>query len=353
MWDAEFEPVMKLLLNRKDMKIKSASEVGKKKVDYFRGRDFKRFCLANDTLLQKKCPAALKAALDGKAPANDKDVERLGAELIDRGFIFKAEYKPMNGSKDSGSDKKTKKWPDRLGRDKSQQWDNEGFYALIYEGGSAFQHFLLALIILGVLLICMFPVWPIWGKIGIWYLCVIFLTLYFGVIIVRMIIFTMFWIVGFDFWVFPNLNDEYCGIRESFSPLYSWEKRKDDVMMLFVRFTTLGMTGLAMFHVAETHSLSDFQDFVVGSYSDVIDWGVDKFTALPGSSRQALPNLKDIMADSEEDAAKEAEASGSDDGAARVDESLAEDVPVKAADAEAEDDDADTVDMDAEGKKEL
>ena len=41
-----------------------------------------------------------------------------------------------------------------------------------------------------------------------WYLSVIFLTLYFGVLILRMVIFTMFWVIGFDFWIFPNLNDE-------------------------------------------------------------------------------------------------------------------------------------------------
>ena len=45
-------------------------------------------------------------------------------------------------------------------------------------------------------------------QVGVWYLSVIFLTLYFGVLILRMLIFTMFWIVGFDFWIFPNLNDE-------------------------------------------------------------------------------------------------------------------------------------------------
>ena len=47
---------------------------------------------------------------------------------------------------------------------------------------------------------------------GVWYLSVIFLTLYFGVLILRMLIFTMFWVIGFDFWIFPNLNDEQLGL---------------------------------------------------------------------------------------------------------------------------------------------
>ena len=38
------------------------------------------------------------------------------------------------------------------------------FYVITYEGGSGLQHFLLGLIIAGVLLACMFPVWPMWAK---------------------------------------------------------------------------------------------------------------------------------------------------------------------------------------------
>ncbi len=33
-------------------------------------------------------------------------------------------------------------------------------------------------------------------EVGVWYLSVIFLTLYFGVLILRMLIFTMFWVIG-------------------------------------------------------------------------------------------------------------------------------------------------------------
>lgn len=33
-------------------------------------------------------------------------------------------------------------------------------------------------------------------QVGVWYLSVIFLTLYFGVLILRMVIFTMFWVIG-------------------------------------------------------------------------------------------------------------------------------------------------------------
>ncbi|CAJ1417789.1 unnamed protein product [Effrenium voratum] len=288
---------MKVILGKKGIKTKSASEVGKKKVDYFRGKDFKKFLLENDTILNKKCTKALEETLEGAVPENDRDCERLGNELIQRNFCYKAMYKPLNATSksDDGSEKKPKKWPDRLGRAPNQSFDCEGFYVVTYESGTGLQHFLLALIIAGVLLACMFPVWPMWAKVGVWYLSVIFLTLYFGVLILRMLIFTMFWIVGFDFWIFPNLNDEYCGFLDSFQPIYSWEKRKDDALMLLVRFASLGIAAVAMQQIAETTSFEDVQDLVTSSYADVLAWGVDKLTALPGSEKQALPSVEELQ----------------------------------------------------------
>lgn len=159
------------------------------------------------------------------------------------------------------------------------------------------QHFLLALIIAGILLVCMFPVWPMWAKIGVWYLSVIFLFFYFGLLIVRLIVYTAFWIVGFDFWIFPNINDEYCGFLDSFKPLYSFDKRKDDALMLLVRFGSLAITAVAVQQIAETHSLQDVQDFVTSSYLDVLDWGVEKLTALPGSEKQMLPSVDELAKD--------------------------------------------------------
>lgn len=345
---------MKVLLGKKGIKTKSASEVGRKKVDYFRGKDFKKFLLENETLLKKKCQAALTAALDGKAPADDKDCERLGNELIQANFCYKAMYKPINPKSESGSDKKPKKWPDRLGRTPNQTFDCEGFYVITYEGGSGLQHFLLALIIAGVLLACMFPVWPMWAKVGIWYLSVIFLSVYFGLLILRMVVYTMFWIVGFDFWIFPNINDEYCGFLDSFQPIYSWEKRKDDALMLLVRFGSLAIAAVAIQQIAETHSLADVQDFVTSSYIDVLDWGVDKLTALPGSDKQALPSLEQLQSQKDLDdnesnltntsnvkaetaEAADSDASAEDEGASPVEASDGAEIEVaEAAGSEAE-----------------
>lgn len=340
-WDQDFEPLIKLLLGKKGIKTKSASEVGRKKVDYFRGKDFKKFVQTSEDLLNKKCTAALKAAgvtLDGKTPASDKDVERLGLELIQKSFCYKAIYKPItSNSKDGSSEKKPKKWPDRLQRSQNQQFDDENYYVIVYEGSKGWQHFMLAMVIITVLLICMWPVWPIWAKIGIWYLSVIFLSLYFFIIIIRMVVYTIFWVIGFDFWILPNLNDEYCGFLDSFKPAYSWDKRKDDSLMLLVRFVSLGIVAVAIEQISQTCSISDVGELVTASYADLLDWGVDKIMALPGSERAALPSLNDIQS--------------WEDGSNDTNSSTAESVAPGAEKVEEDDDDVINVDSSKDSSK--
>lgn len=310
-WDPEFEPLIKLLVGKKGLKVKSASEVGRKKVDYFRGRDFAKFLLLpeNATRLKKKCPAALKAVIppdpenekEVPLPSTDKQVNALGQELVHRNFCYKAKYAPINApTGPNASDVPKKKWPDRVARTQNQDFDPEGYYVLLYEGGSGMQHFLLGLVIAGVLLACMFPVWPVWAKIGVWYLLVLFLTFYFGVFFIRLIVYTLFWIVGFEFWIFPNLNDEYCGILETFQPLYSFEKRKDDFLTLTIRFGSLAILATAIQQIGQTTSVSDVKDFMSGNYMDLVDWGVDKLTALPDPTAGLLPSLTQLEEEAKE-----------------------------------------------------
>ena len=55
------------------------------------------------------------------------------------------------------------------------------------------------------------------------------------IVVLRMVVFVIFWVVGFDFWIFPNFFDEYAGILDSFLPFYTFERRLDDLQALAVR----------------------------------------------------------------------------------------------------------------------
>jgi len=344
-WDKDLEPFVKLLLGKKGIKrnVRSATYMQSRKVDYFAGRHFKKWINQKDTeeLLNDKCSGALtksdasyrgkeerKTNEDDKDIMKEKDMMKLGQELINCGFITKAasSNKPASSSS-TGKEKKNR--PDKLVPSQSKVFDKDAYYVIEYEGDSSWQHFLLACIIVGVLLVCMWPVWPIWAKIGIWYLSVIFLSLYFGVLILRAVVYTLFWVVGFDFWIFPNLNDEYAGVWESFKPFYSWEKRQDDLIMLLVRFGSLAIVAVAVEQISQTCSLSDFSELVTHSYTDLLDWGVDKILALPGSQRETILSLEELKKDLGDD-----EGNASDNASFKNVESVA-----PGADADEDDDD--------------
>jgi translocation protein SEC62 len=229
----------------------------------------------------------------------EKDLLKLGQELINCGFITKAQSSSKPASSGSGKEKKSR--PDRLQASPTKTFDKDGYYVIDYQGDSTWQYILLGCIIVGVLLVCMWPVWPLWAKIGIWYLSVIFLSLYFGVLILRAVVYTCFWVVGFDFWIFPNLTDDYAGFIDSFKPLYSLDKRQDDLIMLLVRFGSLAIVAVAVEQISHTCSLTDFTELVTHSYTDLLDWGVDKIMALPGSQREALPSVEELTNLAEEE----------------------------------------------------
>jgi len=286
-WDPALEPVMKWVVGRKGLKLKTANEVGKRKVDYFRGKDFANLLLKDADRTSRRCHLALAAHLNGCAPEDNGDIHTLGMELLTHGFIQRAVYEPIAGTDTS----KKVKWPDRLQRvPLSQGWDSNGFYIIDYTGHQGMQYFLLSVIIGAVLIGCLFPVWPFWAKIGGWYCTVIFLTFYFAVQVIRLVLFIVCWVVGSDFWILPNLNDESLGILDSFRPAYTFSKRKDGISLLFIRLFTLAFLVIVTNEISRTHSLSDVHDLVTGSYEDIIDWGRHRLTALPGRDTD-IPSL--------------------------------------------------------------
>jgi len=95
--------------------------------------------------------------------------------------------------------------------------------------------------ILLVVMICLFPVWPDFTKLIIFYISLV--TLYFlvGLLFIRLIVWLVFRIFGVEFWLFPNLNADV-GPIESFVPLYSFDKTEDGWVEYLGRFIALLIT---------------------------------------------------------------------------------------------------------------
>lgn len=105
--------------------------------------------------------------------------------------------------------------------------DAKDAYVWIYDptpwyywvGGSA--------IVLVIIAICLFPLWPPWMRLGVHYLSIGaagFLLLIIGLAVLKYIIFAILFALSagkLKFWIFPNLTEDV-GFFESFMPVYDY-----------------------------------------------------------------------------------------------------------------------------------
>ncbi|XP_035782365.1 translocation protein SEC62-like [Anopheles albimanus] len=85
-----------------------------------------------------------------------------------------------------------------------------------------------ALLVVGAIVICLFPLWPPLLRKGVYYLSIAaagFLVFILGLVVLRCILFCMIWVVTggkHHFWLLPNLTEDV-GFFASFWPLYNHE----------------------------------------------------------------------------------------------------------------------------------
>lgn len=85
----------------------------------------------------------------------------------------------------------------------------------------------LVIIVVVILALMCFRLWPMWLKKGIWY-CSFYLLVFLAVTaVLRLILWVLLYHFGFEFWLFPNYFIDSNDPRDSFWPLYSFETRGD------------------------------------------------------------------------------------------------------------------------------
>ena len=106
---------------------------------------------------------------------------------------------------------------------------NNDFYVWIYSPTTIKQYLIGSLLVMGSIGICLFPLWPIQVRTGVYYLSMITASLLGGLLslaVMRYILFAMIWLVTMgkiQFWLLPNLTEDV-GFIESFIPLYMVKK---------------------------------------------------------------------------------------------------------------------------------
>jgi len=291
-WDPESARLLGFVRKQKtQIPIKEASEIGTKKVSYFRGKDFVKH-MVNNKELERKLPSVL-TEFKGSCPASEKEAERLGQRLLDHGLVYRA-----NRRSRVGTEARPKRYPDRLSRAQKQFFDREGFFVIRHPEKNSWTNVALGAFITFVISVCLFPIWPIWAKIVVWYFSVALICFILFLTVARLFLFAVSWPYGVDFWLVPNLWDEGLGVIDSFFPFHTLERRKDGLQMLFVRLAFLFLICASVSELGKTHSLLDFTVMVHDGVQDVIEWGNHTFIQpqlLEGSTIEGLTH--EIMDD--------------------------------------------------------
>ncbi|CAK5088061.1 unnamed protein product [Meloidogyne enterolobii] len=187
------------------------------------------FFRAKKTVLKKKekevTESSKKSQQDGgnKSPKIDKKVKEKVEENEEK------EEKNEGGNKEQEEDKKRKK-KIKLTFNDVQTFDVEtnDVYVWVFDPTPFWKQCVGVLIVLGTIGGCLFPLWPDWLRLGVYYLSltgIILFGIFLGFALVRTILFGIICVCSLGrhyLWILPNLLEE-CGFFESFQPFYTYE----------------------------------------------------------------------------------------------------------------------------------
>lgn len=128
------------------------------------------------------------------------------------------------------------------------------------------------IIIVLVLGLCLFPLWPYSVKIIVFYIS-LYLLIFIGIFsLIRFLIYYIFRLIGFEFWILPEIFD-----NDSFKPFYTFKKVKENGCTLIVRIILIITTFCYIFFLyAFPETYEGVGDVLINSYDDVVEWGKEK-----------------------------------------------------------------------------
>jgi hypothetical protein len=94
-------------------------------------------------------------------------------------------------------------------------------FAWDYQGSKLKVKILLAVLVLGGIAVCLFPVWPYWAKRAAQLVSMTLLVFMLGALAIRGLVYLAAWLVGYELWLLPNVFDDDLAM---FTPWVSLEK---------------------------------------------------------------------------------------------------------------------------------
>ena len=104
---------------------------------------------------------------------------------------------------------------------------DKGIYMFVEKEDKQTQSLYLGLIVVAILALMCFRLWPLWLKKAIWYISFYLLVFLIVTAILRVIMWGFLYHFGMEFWLFPNYFIDSNDPRDSFLPVWTFEIRED------------------------------------------------------------------------------------------------------------------------------
>ncbi|XP_067123798.1 translocation protein SEC62 isoform X1 [Centruroides vittatus] len=171
-----------------------------------------------------------KKEKDEETNAGSEETKEKEKKLKDKEKKSKSEKEEKaDTKKEEGPEKKKEKKKIKLDMHLEQVFvDGNEAYVWIYDPIPVRAWVIGTLLVVGAVLVCLFPLWPKIVRHYVYYLSIAatgFLILIIGLAVVRLAVFVIIWLVSFGkhhLWLLPNLTEDV-GFIESFWPLYKYE----------------------------------------------------------------------------------------------------------------------------------
>ena len=198
------------------------------RIDYFRGKDLFRLLRKNPDLLDEYAPSITGKPTPANPGIKERDVQiaEIGERLMRDGYFVRIDRVYEDPRPGRTRRVKFPKFMQTLPRQMQKFTDDgEGFYGWRYDRPMSWTSILLScLAAFAIVLMCLFPLAPIWMKKMVLYACLSILGLFFVVFVVRTVVFAVVWLLtGRHFWILPNITSDEIPIDEVFSPMWEFD----------------------------------------------------------------------------------------------------------------------------------
>lgn len=157
-------------------------------------------------------------------------------------------------------------------------------------------------IIVAILALVLFPIWPYELKYAVWLISLYLLIFFVSLLALRLVIYSVASLFGVSFWLFPNLMSDR-NFFDSFKPTWSLERWERNIFTLILRIVIVVTFAYYAFEFYNDPSMFQGKDFnnlenigiTKEAIKDIHDWGVGKIKGERNLSRPAIASIQEII----------------------------------------------------------